>query len=154
MINNAVVRTDRWSRLPPRANFPNHPGTGDSRSPFLTRNLLLLTDGSERTDVGKMPGGEKIRSMLKAACELIARQSIGARNQILNTLRCRFSERASSGRGIQTFDLRVTIHAVTAVDDALLAMFTCVEAAAPGKMIAIDMHWIWQDGQRLTKAPL
>ena len=27
-------------------------------------------------------------------------------------------------------------------------------AAAPGKVTAIDTHWIWQDGQRLTKAPL
>lgn len=24
----------------------------------------------------------------------------------------------------------------------------------PGKITAIDTHWIWQDGQRLTKEPL
>jgi glucarate dehydratase len=28
-----------------------------------------------------------------------------------------------------------------------------VAAAAPGRVTAIDTHWIWQDGQRLTKAP-
>jgi glucarate dehydratase len=33
-------------------------------------------------------------------------------------------------------------------------MFTHVGAAAPGKVTAIDTHWIWQDGQRLTKEPL
>jgi glucarate dehydratase len=33
-------------------------------------------------------------------------------------------------------------------------MFTQVGAAAPGKVTAIDTHWIWQDGQRLTKEPL
>jgi glucarate dehydratase len=33
-------------------------------------------------------------------------------------------------------------------------MFTHVGAAAPGRVTAIDTHWIWQDGQRLTKAPL
>jgi glucarate dehydratase len=33
-------------------------------------------------------------------------------------------------------------------------MFTHVAAAAPGKITAIDTHWIWQDGQRLTKEPL
>jgi glucarate dehydratase len=38
--------------------------------------------------------------------------------------------------------------------DVSLAMFTHVAAAAPGKITAIDTHWIWQDGQRLTKAPL
>src|SRR5260370_5219399 len=37
--------------------------------------------------------------------------------------------------------------------DVSLAMFTHVAAAAPGKITAIDTHWIWQDGQRLTKEP-
>ena len=38
--------------------------------------------------------------------------------------------------------------------DVSLAMFTHVAAAAPGKIAAIDTHWIWQDGQRITKEPL
>jgi len=38
--------------------------------------------------------------------------------------------------------------------DVSLAMFTQVAAAAPGRVTAIDTHWIWQDGQRLTRAPL
>ena len=38
--------------------------------------------------------------------------------------------------------------------DVSLAMFTHVAAAAPGRVTAIDTHWIWQDGQRLTKEPL
>jgi glucarate dehydratase len=33
-------------------------------------------------------------------------------------------------------------------------MFTHVAAAAPGRVTAIDTHWIWQDGQRLTREPL
>ena len=33
-------------------------------------------------------------------------------------------------------------------------MFVHVAAAAPGQITAIDTHWIWQDGQRLTRAPL
>ena len=37
--------------------------------------------------------------------------------------------------------------------DISLAMFTHVAAAAPGKITAIDTHWIWQDGQRLTGSP-
>jgi len=37
--------------------------------------------------------------------------------------------------------------------DVSLAMFTHVAAAAPGNITAIDTHWIWQDGQRLTKEP-
>ena len=38
--------------------------------------------------------------------------------------------------------------------DISLAMFTHVAAAAPGRVTAIDTHWIWQDGQRLTREPL
>jgi glucarate dehydratase len=38
--------------------------------------------------------------------------------------------------------------------DVSLAMFTHVAAAAPGRVTAIDTHWIWQDGQSLTKQPL
>ena len=38
--------------------------------------------------------------------------------------------------------------------DVSLAMFSHVAAAAPGDITAIDTHWIWQDGQRLTKEPL
>src|SRR3954462_863282 len=38
--------------------------------------------------------------------------------------------------------------------DVSLAMFTHVAAAAPGNITAIDTHWIWQDGQRVTKEPL
>jgi glucarate dehydratase len=37
--------------------------------------------------------------------------------------------------------------------DVSLAMFTQVAAAAPGPITAIDTHWIWQDGQRLTREP-
>jgi len=38
--------------------------------------------------------------------------------------------------------------------DISLAMFTHVGAAAPGDVTAMDTHWIWQEGQRLTKEPL
>ncbi len=37
--------------------------------------------------------------------------------------------------------------------DISLMMFTQVAAAAPGRITALDTHWIWQDGQRITKEP-
>jgi glucarate dehydratase len=37
--------------------------------------------------------------------------------------------------------------------DVSLAMFTQVAAAAPGKITALDTHWIWQDGQHVTVEP-
>ena len=37
--------------------------------------------------------------------------------------------------------------------DVSLAMMTQVGAAAPGEITALDTHWIWQEGQRLTREP-
>lgn len=37
--------------------------------------------------------------------------------------------------------------------DISLAIFAQTAAAAPGNITAMDTHWIWQDGQSLTKNP-
>lgn len=37
--------------------------------------------------------------------------------------------------------------------DISLAIFAHCAAAAPGAITAMDTHWIWQDGQELTKNP-
>ncbi|MGJ4904220.1 glucarate dehydratase [Bradyrhizobium sp. HKCCYLS2058] len=91
-----------------------------AHGPFFTRNIVILTDNSGRTGVGEVPGGEKIRRTLEDAKSLIVGQSIGACNTILAAMRTAFADRDAGGRGKQTFDLRVMIHAVTAVESALL----------------------------------
>ncbi len=91
-----------------------------AHGPYFTRNLVVLTDSSGRTGVGEVPGGEKIRQTLEDARALVEGQPVGAWNRILNGMRSAFAERDSAGRGNQTFDLRITIHAVTAVESALL----------------------------------
>jgi len=87
---------------------------------FFTRNLLILTDNAGRTGIGEVPGGEKIRATLEEAAELVVGQSIGHVQAVLNNMRSRFADRDVGGRGLQTFDLRTTIHAITAVESALL----------------------------------
>jgi glucarate dehydratase len=87
---------------------------------FFTRNILILTDNAGRTGIGEVPGGEKIRATLEDATELVVGQSIGNVQAVLNTMRTRFADRDVGGRGLQTFDLRTTIHALTAVESALL----------------------------------
>jgi glucarate dehydratase len=87
---------------------------------FFTRNLLILTDNAGRTGVGEVPGGEKIRATLEDATELVVGQSIGNVQAVLNSMQKTFADRDSGGRGLQTFDLRTTVHAVTAVESALL----------------------------------
>ena len=80
----------------------------------------IVTDNAGHTGVGEVPGGEKIRQTLEDARELVEDQPIGNLQAILNAMRTRFADRDSGGRGLQTFDLRTTIHAVTAVESALL----------------------------------
>jgi len=111
-----------------------------AHGPFFTRNLLLLTDSSGRTGVGEVPGGEKIRTTLEDARALVEGQSLGNWNQILNTLRTAFAERDSGGRGNQTFDLRVAIHAVTAVESALLDLL--------GQFLGVPVAALLGDGQQ------
>ena len=91
-----------------------------AHGPFFTRNLVVLTDSSGHTGVGEVPGGERIRQTLEDARALIEGKSIGEHHRILNAMRRQFADRDSGGRGLQTFDLRITIHAVTAVESALL----------------------------------
>jgi glucarate dehydratase len=91
-----------------------------AHGPFFTRNILVLTDNAGHTGVGEVPGGEKIRQTLEDARALIVGQPIGNYQAILNAMRSQFAERDSGGRGTQTFDLRVAIHAVTAAESALL----------------------------------
>ena len=91
-----------------------------AHAPFFTRNLVILTDSAGHTGLGEVPGGEKIRQTLEHARALVEGQSIGAMHAILNAMRTRFADRDAGGRGLQTFDLRTTIHAVAAVESALL----------------------------------
>src|ERR1051325_4252307 len=91
-----------------------------AHGPFFTRNVVLLKDNSGHTGVGEVPGGERIRQTLEDAKPLVIGQPISTHNAILNAVRERFGDRDAGGRGIQTFDLRVTIHAVTAIEAALL----------------------------------
>ena len=91
-----------------------------AHGPFFTRNLLILGDSAGRTGVGEVPGGEKIRRTLEDARELVVGQPIGAQQRLLQQVQQKFADRDSGGRGLQTFDLRTTIHAVTAIESALL----------------------------------
>jgi glucarate dehydratase len=91
-----------------------------AHAPFFTRNIVMLTDNSGHVGVGEVPGGEAIRQTLEDARELVVGETIGSCNQILNAVRVKFADRDKGGRGKQTFDLRVTIHAVTAIESALL----------------------------------
>jgi glucarate dehydratase len=91
-----------------------------AHGPFFTRNVVILKDAAGNTGVGEVPGGEKIRQTLEDARPLVVGRSIGHYNSVLGEMRARFADRDAGGRGQQTFDLRTTIHAVTAIESAML----------------------------------
>jgi glucarate dehydratase len=91
-----------------------------AHGPFFTRNVVILKDSAGNVGVGEVPGGEKIRQTIDDARPLVVGQPLGRYNAVLAEMRKAFADRDAGGRGQQTFDLRTTIHAVTAVESAML----------------------------------
>ncbi len=117
-----------------------------AHAPFFTRNLVIITDSSGRTGVGEVPGGEKIRQVLEEARPLVEGQKIGNFNQVLQAMRKTFADRDAGGRGQQTFDLRTTIHAVTAVESALLDLL--------GQFLGVPVAALLGEGQQRAQVQM
>ena len=112
-----------------------------AHAPFFTRNLVLLTDNSGRTGVGEVPGGEKIRRALEESVPLVLGGQIGNYNAILDVVRQHFPD--AEARGIQTFDLRTTVHVVTAIEAALLDLL--------GQFLGLPVAALLGEGQQRTQ---
>jgi glucarate dehydratase len=91
-----------------------------AHGPFFTRNLLVLTDSDGRTGVGEVPGGPAITDTLTEAQDLVVGASVSNHNAVLAAVAERFGSRDAAGRGVQTFDLRITVHVRTAIEAAML----------------------------------
>jgi len=117
-----------------------------AHAPFFTRNVVVLRDDAGHTGVGEVPGGERIRQTLEDARPLVLGQAIGAHQNVLGTMRQRFAERDRGGRGLQTFDQRITIHAVTAVETALLDLL--------GQFLGLPVAALLGDGQQRSAVPV
>ena len=117
-----------------------------AHGPYFTRNILILEDSAGNTGLGEVPGGEKIRQTLEDARSLIVGQPTGNWNAILNAMRQRFADRDAGGRGLQTFDLRVTIHAVTAVEAALLDLL--------GQHLGVPVAALLGEGQQRSEVEM
>jgi glucarate dehydratase len=111
-----------------------------AHAPFFTRNIVIVHDTAGHTGVGEVPGGEHIRQTLEDARQLVVGRSIGTYNDILNTMRKSFADRDTGGRGLQTFDQRVAIHAVTAVEAALLDLL--------GQFLGVPVAALLGEGQQ------
>jgi glucarate dehydratase len=117
-----------------------------AHGPCFTRNLVILTDETGHTGVGEVPGGENIRRVLEESKPLVIEREIAAINAILSAVRQRFADRDAHGRGQQTFDLRVTIHAVTAIESALLDLL--------GQFLGQPVAALLGEGQQRASVPV
>lgn len=117
-----------------------------AHAPFFTRNVLLLSDSAGHTGAGEVPGGEKIRRLLEEACAEIAGRPIGSYQEILTRIRRRFGYRDAAGRGLQTFDQRTTVHAVTAIESALLDLM--------GQFLGLPVAALLAEGRQRVAIPV
>lgn len=111
-----------------------------AHAPFFTRNIVIMKDSAGNTGLGEVPGGEKIRQTLEDAKALIIGKSLGEYKNIMTRMHKEFADRDSGGRGLQTFDLRTAIHAVTAVESAMLDLL--------GQFLNVPICALLGDGQQ------
>lgn len=111
-----------------------------AHGPFFTRNIVILKDNSGHTGLGEVPGGEKIRQTLEESRSFVVGQPVSTYNPVLNAVRQKFAGLDAGGRGIQTYDLRTTIHAVTAIESALLDLL--------GQFLEVPVAALLGEGQQ------
>ena len=117
-----------------------------AHGPFFSRNLVIVTDSAGRSGVGEVPGGERIRRTLEDARPAVLGRSIGDLRTLLGEVRRRFADRDAGGRGEQTFDLRTTVHAVTALESALLDLL--------GQYLEVPVAALLGDGIQRREVPV
>ncbi|WP_114560787.1 enolase C-terminal domain-like protein [Desertihabitans aurantiacus] len=117
-----------------------------AHGPFFTRNIAVVTDSDGRTGLGEVPGGEAIRSTIAEAGELLVGQPVLRYRSLLRRVTAAYADRDAGGRGGQTFDLRTTVHAVTALESALLDL--------AGQQQGVPVAELLGDGQQRESVPM
>ena len=117
-----------------------------AHGPFFTRNIAILTDSAGHTGVGEVPGGEKIRQAIEDLRAIVVGRPIGHHLSILQQARDALADRDTGGRGLQTFDLRIAIHAVTALESALLDLL--------GQHLEVPVAALLGEGQQRDKVEM
>lgn len=117
-----------------------------AHGPFFTRNIVIITDSEGRTGLGEVPGGEAIRSTIEEAGALITGRKVSAFRSLLREVAATYASRDAGGRGLQTFDLRTTVHAVTAIESALLDLH--------GQALEVPVAELLGDGQQRESVPM
>ena len=111
-----------------------------AHGPYFTRNVVVLEDSAGNRGIGEVPGGQQITRTLEESRDLVLGSSLGDYKNVLTAISARFRGRDAAGRGAQTFDLRTTVHAVTAIETAPLDLL--------GKFLGVPVAALPGDGQQ------
>ncbi|MEV0890831.1 enolase C-terminal domain-like protein [Promicromonospora sp. NPDC050262] len=117
-----------------------------AHAPFFTRNVAIVTDSDGRTGLGEVPGGEKIRATIEEAGAIVVGQPVARYRSLLRDVARAFADRDAGGRGLQTFDLRTAVHAVTALESALLDLH--------GQDLGVPVAELLGDGVQRDAVPM
>ncbi|KGH16456.1 glucarate dehydratase [Comamonas thiooxydans] len=117
-----------------------------AHAPYFTRNVVLVHDSAGRTGVGEVPGGEGIRQALEDSRQVLIGRSVGQHLQLLQELQKSLEGRDTGGRGLQTFDLRIGVHAVTAIESALLDLL--------GQHLGVPVAALLGEGQQRERVEM
>ncbi|KAA1418427.1 glucarate dehydratase [Mumia zhuanghuii] len=117
-----------------------------AHAPYFTRNVVVMTDSLGRTGLGEVPGGEDIRRTIEDAGRLLLGAPVSRYASLLRGVQETFADRDAGGRGLQTFDQRVTIHAVTALESALLDLL--------GQHLGVPVAELLGEGQQRGSVPM
>ena len=117
-----------------------------AHGPFFTRNVAIVTDSAGNVGVGEVPGGERIRRTIEDAGALLVGEPIARYATLLRVVAARYSDLDAAGRGLQTFDLRVMVHAVTALESALLDLL--------GQHLGVPVAELLGEGKQRDAVPV
>lgn len=91
-----------------------------AHGPWFTRNIVILTDDSGRTGLGEVPGGGAIERALNDVRPRVVGQPVSLHATVVSEVMDAIGERDAAGRGLQTYDERVAVHAAAGIECALL----------------------------------
>jgi len=111
-----------------------------AHGPYFTRNVVIIEDETGNVGVGEVPGGEQIKETLEECAAVVVGSQIGSYRGTLNAIRDRYAHLDSGGRGAQTFDLRTTVHVITAIEAALLDLL--------GKYLGLSVAELLGEGKQ------
>jgi glucarate dehydratase len=117
-----------------------------AHGPFFTRNVAIMTDSEGRVGVGEVPGGDAIARTIADARALLVGRPVARYASLLREAAATFAGRDAGGRGVQTFDQRTTVHAVTALESCLLDLL--------GQHLGVPVCELLGEGRRREAVPV